>query len=192
MDISNWQVVASLASTGSLVIALWVGWTNRKWTNRLIATDRRKQASQFRVTFDVREERPGVVTSGTLVPMVADITVENASDDVMTDVWIEATIHGSTPDGLVELVGYRYLLAKRPHTYSCRFDMTVGQATTTVLLSSTFTDAMDVRWRLDRRYKLSEVKAGVGFPKQDEARQLLAGNEDDPLVITLDPDHPAG
>ena len=89
MDISNWVIFSSLVTAAGVVIALWQGLRNRNYTNQLMASEQRKQASLLRVgPATVRLKEPGVaVGTDGRVPVTADYIVENASDEVFTEIW---------------------------------------------------------------------------------------------------------
>ena len=187
MDISNWVIFSSLVTAAGVVIALWQGVRNRNYTNQLMAAEQRKQASLLRVgPATVRLKEPGVaVGPDGRVPVMADYIVENASDEVFTEIWTLVTFSGGSPARQTYRAGLVFLPAKFKQTVSCEFTASPGPgpAEFRVPLSTTFTDARDVRWRLDERHRLHRANNNEGIT--GEASEIVGGNDDAPVIFQV-------
>src|SRR5664280_1915285 len=99
MDISNWQIFSSLLTAVSVVIAavgvsiaLWQGRQTQRYTNQLMAADQRKQASLIRVSVKAPEALAYVHGLDAPYWIDPDPTVTNASEGVITDLWMHLSI----------------------------------------------------------------------------------------------------
>lgn len=174
----GWPAVSAIGTLAVSVIAIVLGLRSRKYTNQLMAADQRKQASLLRVgPATTRQKQSGVPVA------VVDYTVENASDEVFTEVWTVVTFGGGSPIRQSLRVGLVFLPAKFKQPVSCEFTVSPEQSEFRVDLPTTFTDARDVRWRLDERHKLHRAKNNEGIT--GEASEILGANDDAPVIFHI-------
>jgi hypothetical protein len=187
----GWNALTAIGTLAAASAAVWLGWGSRKHTNLLLEADQRKQASLLRVHQPQVYSDPDASAFGPFVGMVASIALENASQETFSEVWLNIEILGGVPANQHETVGLRFLPPSYAHTLTIRYNVvrqTADSAYSTARVSTTFTDARSVRWRLDEGWKLHRSKSDKeGIPENVE---IEAGNEDTPVIILTSPSPP--
>jgi hypothetical protein len=195
MDTSPWEfgwsalsAIGTLAATGA---AVWLGWSSRKYTNQLMEAEQRRQASLIRVAVPELDLASWVPGQELATFHITNLTVTNGSQEGITDLWIHAKVVvadakvGSDEASGRKVIGMPYLPAGISHTSQCTVSVTAGAERYATRLTVTFTDARDVRWKLDENYKLQRTHAGDGIPTVPH--EVVAWNEDNPVVAVMPP-----